>query len=123
MEEFLLLFTGCIGLVTTLILLVFYRTNKMVNLYLITILLYVSIYALLKSSYALGIQTFANEKFFGYKRLSVFTFPLLFLFLNDILDVFQKKRNSKWAHFILPFLFYMSFETLSYFEYLTNSII
>ncbi|WP_419212082.1 helix-turn-helix domain-containing protein [Maribacter sp. X9] len=123
MEDFILLFTGCIGLATTLILLVFYRTNKMINLYLITILSYVSIFALLKSSYALGIQTFANEKFFGYKRLSVFTFPLLFLFFKEILGSCQKNSAMNWVHFILPFLFFLSFEGLLYFDSLSDGII
>ena len=123
MEDFLMLFTGCIGLVTTFILFVFYGTNKMVNIYLITILIYVSIFALLKSSYALGIQTFANEKFLGYKRLSVFTFPLLFLFFKEILDVSRKKSNYHWVHFTLPALFFTSFQTFSYFGYLSDGII
>lgn len=118
-----MLFTGCIGLVTTLVLFLFNRTNKLINLYLITILSYVSIFALLKSSYALGIQTFANEKFFGYKRLSVFTFPLLFLFFKEILGSYQKTKTMNWVHFILPMLFFLSFQGLQYYDELSGGMI
>ena len=120
---FLLLFTGCVGLVTTLILFFYYRTNKMINIYLIIILLYVAVYALLKASYSLEIQSFANEKTFGYKQLSVFTFPLLYLFFTEILGLSNKNKNTKWVHFILPFLFFIFFQILKYFDYLSDGII
>ncbi|KKN08108.1 hypothetical protein LCGC14_1060110 [marine sediment metagenome] len=95
----------------------------MINIYLIIILLYVAVYALLKASYSLEIQSFANEKTFGYKQLSVFTFPLLYLFFTEILGLSNKNKNTKWVHFILPFLFFIFFQILKYFDYLSDGII
>ena len=77
-------------------------------MYLIIILLYVAVYALLKASYSLGIQSFANEKTFGYKQFSVFTFPLLYLFLNEILGLFNKNKITKWVHFVFTHSIFLS---------------
>ena len=95
----------------------------MINIYLIIILLYVAVYALLKASYSLGIQSFANEKTFGYKQFLVFTFPLLYLFLNEILGLFNKNKITKWVHFVLPILFFISLQLVKYFDYLSDGII
>lgn len=123
MTDFLLLFVGCIGIVTTSILFLYYRTNSLTNLNLVIILLYISVYALLKSSYSLGIQTFADQTFLGYKRLSVFVFPLLFLFINSVLETRPNLNNKYWFHFILPFLFFSSFQALNFYGTISNTSI
>lgn len=123
MSDFLLLFAGCIGMMTTSILFLFYRTNFLINLYLLIILFYISVYGLLKSSYSLGIQTFVDHTILGYKQLSAFVFPLLFLFINTVLETRPNHKNKYWFHFILPFLFFSSFQALNFFGTISNTLI
>lgn len=118
--EFLLLITGCLGLLITTILLFHRRTNSLVNFYLLFILLYVSIFSLLKSSYHLGIQEFINQTTFGYKRLSLFMFPSLFLYFNRIITDTSKWNVADMLHYVVPVLFFMTVQILEALGYLSS---
>tara|TARA_R110002051_G_scaffold201693_1_gene268498 strand:- start:31565 stop:32722 length:1158 start_codon:yes stop_codon:yes gene_type:complete len=121
--EYLLLFTGGIGLLTTYILIRNNHSNKMVNYYLIIICLYLSCFALLKSTYVLGIQGVFNQTSFGFKRLSLFLFPSLYLFFKHIIDESKKRKKTDLYHFIIPSLFYIVVQLLDFSGYLIYSII
>src|SRR5690606_38993450 len=106
MAEFLVLFAGCAGLLTCAIILIHYRKNKMVNVYLLLVLFHTSLYALLRSAHVLGIQSVVDQNFLGIKRLAIFNFPLLYLFCRQ--DLFELlKGRVLWLHAIFPFLFYV----------------
>jgi len=107
MAEFLVLFAGCAGLLTCVIILIHYRKNKMVNVYLLLVLFHTSLYALLRSTHALGIQSEVDQNFLGIKRLAIFNFPLLYLFCRNVLFEPLKGRVL-WLHAIFPLVFYGS---------------
>lgn len=115
----MVLFTGCIGLLITSILWVHYRKNHFVNIYLILVLAYVSIYCLLRSTYALGIQELVDQNVLGFKRISIFNFPLLHLFFKKVLGVLPKRGNNG-IHFVFPTLFFGSLYLLDYWDSLNS---
>lgn len=121
--EYLLLFTGGIGLLTTYILISNNHSNKMVNYYLIIICLYLSCFALLKSTYTLGIQNVFNQTSFGFKRLSLFLFPSLYLFFQHISNESKKSQLIDFYHFIIPIVFYIVIQFLDFSGFLTYSLI
>tara|TARA_R100001369_G_scaffold81955_1_gene113354 strand:- start:1664 stop:2860 length:1197 start_codon:yes stop_codon:yes gene_type:complete len=121
--EFLLLITGCLGLLTTAILLFYQRNNRMVNFYLILILFYVSVFSLLKSSYLLGIQDIMDQTSLGYKRLSLFMFPTLFLYFKRIIKDVPSWNINDLLHYIVPILFFTTAQSLEAFGYLLPEVI
>lgn len=79
----------------------------MANIYLLLVLFHASLYALLRSTHALGIQSVVNQNFLDLKMLSIFNFPLLYLFCRKVLFEPLKKRVLG-LHFIFPLIFYVS---------------
>jgi len=122
-EAYVLLFTGGIGLLTTFILISNNQSNKMINYYLIIICLYLSCFAFLKATSTLGIQEVFDQKSFGYKRLSLFLFPSLFLYFQHVIVASRKWRSTDFNHFIIPIGFFIGVQSLELFGYLSPKII
>lgn len=81
----------------------------MVNIYLLLVLFYTSLYAFLRATHTLGIQSVVDQNFLGFKRLSIVNFPLLYLFCRKVLFEAPTKRIVA-LHFIFPFLFYTTIQ-------------
>jgi AraC-like DNA-binding protein len=123
MADFLLLLTGGIGLLTTCILIFNNHSNRLINYYFIFICLYLSFFALLKSTYNLGIQDIVNQRSFGFKRLSLFLFPSLYLFFHHIIHPLDKWRVADTCHFIIPIAFFSTVQILDFLGYLSAPMI
>lgn len=110
---------GCTGLLITSILGIHYRKNDLVNGYLLIVLVYTSLYALLRATHALGIQESIDQNILGLKRLSIFNFPLLYLFFRKVLVLSSSKPHPTGYHLILPTLFYGSIQVWDLMDGLT----
>ena len=100
--HFLLIIIGLLGLLTVLLVLTKYKSNRMMNIYLIIIFILVSIrYILHGLNYLLHFKDL-NYAVINYDRFFIILIPCFYLYFNNL--ILQKKKNSlqDFKHFIIP---------------------
>jgi len=104
---FLLITIGLLGFLTVLVVMTQYKSNRMMNIYLIIIFILVSIRFILHgANYFLS---FKNLDYIisNYNRFFIILIPCLYLYFNNL--ILQRKFFSvqDFKHFIIPVIFFL----------------
>jgi AraC-like DNA-binding protein len=104
----LVLQVGLLGLLTAALLLTKYRSNNMINHYLIITIILVAMRFILTGFYSLGTFINLNELIRSYSQFFILTVPSVYLYIHNL--VFNKKNllYQDLKHFILPIVFSIS---------------
>ncbi|PCJ91535.1 MAG: hypothetical protein COA50_16435 [Flavobacteriaceae bacterium] len=107
-QEYLAFAVSLIGLITVFVMLLNFRSNRIANVYLIFIFAYISIFALIWSSYHLEIQNFISPRSLGVKPLLVFIFPCFYLYFKTLYRNKNIFYSTDLFHFLIPASFLVS---------------
>jgi AraC-like DNA-binding protein len=98
---------GIIGLVTVFIILFSLKSNKMINLFLVFLIINASIRMLTRSTFSLNIQHSFDDYSGPYKSILLFVVPLFYLYFKAIVFDNSKILKRDFIHFVFPLVFFI----------------
>jgi AraC-like DNA-binding protein len=97
--------TGLLGFLTLAIILCKQKSHEIINVYLITVLVLVSLrYSLFGISHLLNLEV-ENLSFGIYRSFFVLIIPSLYLYFKHLILPYKKKISKDAKHFVLPLVF------------------
>jgi AraC-like DNA-binding protein len=109
---------GIIGLVTTILLLTNYRSNNLVNIYIVILLVIISARFLLAGLTYFLFDVALRESYTRYSNVSLIVIPVCYLYFKNLSTNRKKIAYSDLLHFIFPlfFIVFISNFSKNYFE-------
>jgi AraC-like DNA-binding protein len=104
---FLLITIGLLGLLTVLVVLTRYKSNRMMNIYLIITFILVSFRFILHgANYFLSFKN-SDDLIINYNRFFIILIPCLYLYLDNLILDRKFFALQDFKHFIIPILFFL----------------
>ena len=107
-EDFLFLLTGLIGLITIVLMIASYRSNQLLNIFLLLIFVIISVRFLIHGSYKLGFQTHLIPDDGSTSILYLTVVPCFYLYYKSLISGQKFFALKDVKHFICIALFYLS---------------
>ncbi|MFV7236932.1 MULTISPECIES: helix-turn-helix domain-containing protein [Flavobacterium] len=105
--NFLCIITGIIGLVTTLLIFTSYKSNRVMNLYIILLILIISFrHLIIGLTYFISDDSF-KDSFYKYSNFSAVAIPLFYLYLKNLSSNNKYFDSKELLHFIFPTTFFL----------------
>ncbi|MFV8376870.1 helix-turn-helix domain-containing protein [Flavobacterium sp. LB1P71] len=105
--NFLCIITGIIGLVTTLLIFTNYKSNRIMNLYIILLILIISLRNLIIGlTYYISDDSF-KDAFYKYSNFSAVGIPIFYLYLKNLSSNNKYFDSKELLHFIFPTTFFL----------------
>lgn len=108
LEDFLFLLTGVIGLVTIALMISSYKSNRLLNIFLLLIFLITSIRFLIHATFNLGIQTYVTPDYGATSILYLTLVPSFYLYYKSLVNKQKSFVIKDVKHFIAIALLYFS---------------
>lgn len=98
---------GVLGLITTFLIFGSYKSNRMMNLYIILLILIISLrHLLIGVTYFIPDTTFKNS-FYKYSNFAAVIIPLFYLYFKNLACNTKDFDRKELLHFIFPISFYI----------------
>ena len=107
-EDFLFLLTGIIGLITIVLMLASYKSNQLLNIFLLLIFVITSIRFLIHGSFKLGLQTHLTPDSGATSILYLTVVPCFYLYYKSLVTGQKSFAIIDLKHFLCIALFYFS---------------
>ena len=104
-ENLIVAFSGLMGFLTILIILVRYQTNRITNIYLVIIFSIVSTRMLLIGAFNLENNDFITSLLDKYNNLLIVVIPCSYLYFLNLVKDRKMMDIDNVKHFIIPLLF------------------
>jgi AraC-like DNA-binding protein len=101
----LLIFSGILGFITLLIILFGYKTNKIINIYLVMILLLMSSRFLIIGINGITNNHFLQQMIRNINVFFVFLAPCFYLYFKNLITSQKNFVNKDLFHFLIPIIF------------------
>lgn len=124
-EKFLnliMLLSGFLGLISSVVVLIYNNSKKFVNSFLVLIFLLTAFQLITKSTYNLNLHHSDFEFSKSFKLILIIKLPLFYLYLKTLTLNLKKLRAFDYAQLIFPFLFFTIHVILNNNEISTISI-
>jgi AraC-like DNA-binding protein len=108
-EKFLnliMLLSGFLGLISSIVVLIYNNSKKFVNSFLVIIFLMTAFQLITKSTYNLNLLHSDFEYSKSFKLILIIKLPLFYLYLKTLTLNLKKLKAFDYAQLILPFLFF-----------------
>ena len=112
-ENLIVSFSGLIGFLTVILILLRYKSNRITNIYLVIIFIIISTRMLLVGTMNIGNIPFILSLLTKYNNLSIIIVPCSYLYFYNLIKDQKRIKFENIVHFIIPMLF-------SIFEYLID---
>lgn len=112
-EDFLFLLTGVIGLITIILMITSYKSNQLLNIFLLLIFVITSIRFLIHGSFKLGFQTHLIPDSGASSILYLTVVPCFYLYHKSLVNRQKSFAVKHLKHFMFIGLFYLSVITPS----------
>lgn len=119
-ENLIVAFSGLIGLLTVILILFRYQSNRITNSYLIIIFLIISTRMLFIGAFAFVNNSFILSILQNYNNLLIIIVPCTYLYFSNLIKDQKRVEIQNYIHFIIPFVFNVIDYLLN--EYDFNSI-
>lgn len=119
-ENLIVAFSGLIGLLTVILILFRYQSNRITNSYLIIIFLILSTRMFFIGTFAVANNSFILTILQNYNNLLIIIVPCTYLYFSNLIKDQKRIEIQNYIHFIIPFIFNV-IDYLLY-EYDCNSI-
>ena len=106
LEHLYILVVGLIGVLTICIMTFSISSNKLVNLFLVMGLLLLCVRMLLKGSFGLGLQHFADDFSPKYRAIVYVCLPFFYLYFKSIISDYSALNARDMKHLLLPFFIF-----------------
>lgn len=108
-EKFLnliMLLSGFLGLISSIVVLIYNNSKKFVNSFLVIIFLLTAFQLITKSTYNLNLLHSDFEYSKSFKLILIIKLPLFYLYLKTLTLNLKKLKAFDYAQLIVPFLFF-----------------
>jgi AraC-like DNA-binding protein len=119
-ESIFILFTSLLGLITVSIMLFSINSNRIINLYLVLIILITCSRLILLGTFNLGFQGYSKDFIGPLKSLIIFIIPFWFLYFKSLVKDNKIFSKIDLVHLISPLLFSIYIFTVYYLGYENN---
>jgi AraC-like DNA-binding protein len=106
LEQVYIVVVGLIGILTICIMAFSIASNKLVNLFMLIGLIILCTRMLLKGSYGLGLQSFAEDFAPKYRAIVNISLSLLYMYFKSIIFDYHKLNVRDLKHLIFPALLF-----------------
>ena len=109
--------TGIIGFITTFLIFTNYKSNRIMNLYIILLILIISLRFFLSGfTYFIFDPSFRNT-YFKYSNLSLVVIPICYLYFKNLSENRKKINSKELLHFIFPISFFLFIINRNHFNF------
>lgn len=115
----LFIITGLIGLLTAFLIFNNYKSNRMMNPYMILLIIIISIRFLLGGLIYFNSDRIVNQNYLKYANLSGVAIPLVYLYFKNIATNTNQFKIKELLHFILPISLHLGILILDRFSPIT----
>lgn len=113
-SNLLFIITGIIGLITAFLIFTNYKSNRIMNLYIVLLLLIISFRFFLSGlTYFIFDPSFRNT-YFKYSNISLVVIPICYLYFKNLSENKKKINSNELLHFIFPVSFFLFINNPNY---------
>jgi len=105
-EALLFLFTGCIGLLATVIMLTSYKRNPVFNVFLMLIFITTSARSLIHGSHLLGLQSTVTAE--NHSILYLLIIPSFYLYYKNLINQEKSFQIKDMTHYVFILSYYLA---------------
>lgn len=102
LSNLLFIITGLIGLLTTFLIFTHYKSNRIMNLYIILLLLIISLRFLLSGLTNFIFDSTFRATYFKYSNFPLVVIPICYLYFKNLSENNRKLNLKELLHFIFP---------------------
>jgi AraC-like DNA-binding protein len=118
----LCIITGILGLITTFLIFGSYKSNRMMNVYMIVLILIISLrHLIIGTAYFMSDAVF-KDSFYMYSNFAAVVIPLFYLYFKNLANNNKDFDRKELLHFIFPISFFITILLVNQFLVLTIAI-
>ena len=122
LSNLLFIVTGIIGFVTTFLIFRNYKYNRIMNLYIILLILIISFRFFLSGLTYFIFDTDFRNTYFKYSNISLVVIPICYLYFKNLSENKNKINSKELLHFIFPSSFFLFIINRNYFYFDSETI-
>ena len=123
LSNLLFVITGIIGFVTTFLIFKNYKSNRIMNIYIILLILIISFRFFLSGLTYFIFDTDFRNTYFKYSNISLVVIPICYLYFKNLSDNNDKINSKELLHFIFPTSFFLFIIYHNHFYFDSETII
>jgi AraC-like DNA-binding protein len=121
-SNLLFIITGLIGLITTFLIFTNYKSNRIMNLYIILFILIISLRFFLSGLTNFVFDSNFKTTYFKYSNFSLIVIPICYLYFKNLSENNRKLNSKELLHFIFPVALFLVTINRDYFDYNSKQI-
>lgn len=122
LSNLLFIITGLIGLITTFLIFTNYKSNRIMNLYIILFILIISLRFFLSGLTNFVFDSNFRTTYFKYSNFSLIVIPICYLYFKNLSENNRKLNSNELLHFIFPVALFLVTINRDYFDYDSKQI-
>lgn len=122
LSNLLFIITGLIGLITTFLIFTNYKSNRIMNLYIILFILIISLRFFLSGLTNFVFDSNFRTTYFKYSNFSLIVIPICYLYFKNLSKNNRKLNSKELLHFIFPVALFLVTINRDYFDYDSKQI-
>ena len=122
LSNLLFIITGLIGLITTFLIFTNYKSNRIMNLYIILFILIISLRFFLSGLTNFVFDSNFRTTYFKYSNFSLIVIPICYLYFKNLSENNRKLNSKELLHFIFPVALFLVTINRDYFDYDSKQI-
>lgn len=122
LSNLLFIITGLIGLITTFLIFTNYKSNRIMNLYIILFILIISLRFFLSGLTNFVFDSNFRTTYFKYSNFSLIVIPICYLYFKNLSENNRKLNSKELLHFIFPVALFLVTINRDYFDYNSKQI-
>lgn len=107
LQNLLFLITGFIGLITLLLIFANYKSNIIMNIYIVILIALISLRYFFEGINYFILNRFFEANYLKYSNLALLAFPLCYLYFKNLSTTVFKFDSKELFHFIFPISFFL----------------
>ncbi|CAM3935388.1 HTH araC/xylS-type domain-containing protein [Flavobacterium sinopsychrotolerans] len=122
LSNLLFIITGLIGLITTFLIFTNYKSNRIMNLYIILFILIISLRFFLSGLTNFIFDSNFRTTYFKYSNFSLVVIPICYLYFKNLSENYRKLNSKDLLHFIFPVALFLAMIYREHFDFDSKQI-
>lgn len=122
LSNLLFIITGLIGLITTFLIFTNYKSNRIMNLYIILFILIISLRFFLSGLTNFIFDSNFRTTYFKYSNFSLVVIPICYLYFKNLSQNYRKLNSKELLHFIFPIALFLGMIYREHFDFDSKQI-